>query len=874
MPAPRSALLSRAWPALLLMLAAVCGIAPAQAAERIVLPLAQDWRFRLGAETADAARPDYDDSGWSRVDLPHSWNRIGEYRLQRSAGTANAQGVGWYRLALDGARLPPGRRYVLQFDGVGNVADVWVNGTHVGRHAGAFSRFRFDITAALRRTGRNVIAVLADNNKPEPGSATEHVIPLLGDFFIHGGLYRPVSLIAVEDAHVDLLDHAGPGVYARTLAIRPEAARVEVLTRLRNAGARHRALTLRAEVYDAGGRTVASEARRVRLAAGTAGQQVLHLTVPRPRPWNGRKDPYLYSLEVTLRDGDRIVDRVREPLGIRSFRVDPNVGFFLNGEHLPLKGVSRHQDWLGKGWALQPEDHARDMALIAEMGANSVRFAHYQHAEDWFELADKAGMIVWAELAFVNKVSFGDRPASPELVANARQQMIELIRQNYNHPSVVTWGIGNEVDIDLAFGRLGPKADAGPLLKELHALAKAEDPARLTVVADCCEDTPGDKVPYLPMLAGFSDLMGYNRYFGWYYGRVDDLGLHLDALHAKHPALPISVSEFGAGGALSQHTDNPEGGPIETSGRPHPEEFQSWWHERTWPQLASRRYLWGNWIWNMFDFSSNIRQEGDATDINDKGLVSFDRKVRKDAFYYYKANWSDEPFVHIAGRRYVERAYPVNDVRVYSNAPVVTATLNGRDLGRAECRGGICQFAQLAMPAGPVEIVVRSEREPAIVDRVRWSIPDAAAGLRINVGDLAGFVAADGRRVGSDNWFAGGTARRIDGKAAARVWGDGDRRYLTGYREGAFTYAIPLPNGRWRVSLIALEPDRTRSSRRFDVSAEGRPVLTGIDPARLAGGPLRAIARSVMVEVRDGRLDLAFTGDAVLSGIEIEPLAR
>ena len=836
--------------------------------EREVQSLDRGWRFSPGDAGEGASAPDFDDSRWQTVSLPHSWNRLGEYRLERSEDTAKVQGVGWYRLHLADVRRPK-RRQLLQFDGVGNVARVWVNGVEIGSHSGAFSRFRFDITDALR-AGGNVIAVRADNSKPAPGSATEHVIPLLGDFFIHGGLYRGVSLISLPEIQIDPLDHGGPGVYARTLKVDAATAEIAVLARLRNAARRPRSATVQVALRDREGRVVAQTAKPIELAPGPTSLEQ-RLTLASPRLWDGRADPYLYTVAVTVSDGVE-ADRVVQPLGIRSFHVDPERGFFLNGRQLPLQGVSRHQDWLGKGWALSREDHARDMALIREMGANTVRLAHYQHAEEWFEEADRAGMIVWAELPFVNKVSFGDRPASPELVANARAQLVELIRQNFNHPSVVTWGIGNEVDIDLAFGRLGPKADARPLLRELHQLSRAEDPDRPTVIADCCEDTPGKKIDGLPVLAGLSDLIGYNRYFGWYYGTVRDLGPHLDALHAKHPTIPISVSEYGAGGALTQHSDNPEGGPIDTSGRPHPEEFQSWWHEQSWPQLASRRYLWANWIWNMFDFSSTVRQEGDATDINDKGLVSFDRKLRKDAFFYYKANWSDEPFVHITGRRYVERAFPVNDIRVYSNAPAVEATLGGRRLGRAPCRGGICLFEQLAMPPGTAEIVVRSSIDPSVTDAVRWSIPDAGAGLRINVGDLAGFVAADGVRVGSDNWFIGGTAKRIGGKRAEGL-GEGDRRYRSGYREGAFGYSIPLPNGRWRVTVMALEPDERRGSRRFDVLAEGRRMLAGFDPGRAAGGPLIMVARSFTAEVEDKRLDLGFTGEAVLSGLVIAPAA-
>lgn len=841
------------------------------AAGRTVHELDDGWLFQFAGD-----RPQLPDAGWQEVSLPHSWNRLGEYRVAPSGSGNNARGIGWYRLSLDGAQLAPGKRHFLQFDGVGNIADVWVNKIHVGRHAGAFSRFRFDVTAALRPGSSNLIEVRADNSKPEPGSTTEHVIPLLGDFFIHGGIYRGVSMISVGPQHIDLLDHGGPGIYVRTVSIAPDRADIQVTTRLRNAAAEPRTLTLTTEIQEPDGRTRARASSQVRLDASAATAQVQQLALPQPRLWNGREDPHLYRLEVELRDGPRVLDRVVEPLGIRSFRIDPDRGFFLNGRHLPLNGVSRHQDWLGKGWAITREDHARDMALIAEMGANTVRFAHYQHAKEWFEEADRAGMVVWAELPFVNKVSFGDMPASPALAANAREQLIELIRQNYNHPSVVTWGIGNEVDIDLAFGRLGPRADARPLLGELHALARREDPDRPTVLADCCEDTPGDKVDYLPVLAGVADLMGYNRYFGWYYGQPEDLGPHLDALHAKHSMIPISVSEFGAGGALSQHTDNPTGGPINTSGRPHPEEFQSWWHEQSWPQLARRNYLWGNWIWNMFDFSSDIRKEGDATDINDKGLVSFDRGVRKDAFFYYKAQWSSEPVVHITSRRYVDRTYPVAGIRVYSNAAAVDLALNGRPLRTVACIGRICALEDVALAPGENSITAQAVGQGRVIsDAVRWNAPNAAEGLTINVGDLAGFVADDKRRVGSDHWFDGGTPRRLPPAVLKRTSGPGDPRFRGGYREGRFGYSIPLPDGRWRVKLLFLEPRESGKRRSFDVTVNGKRVLRAFDPAIAAGGPLKTVERCFVAEAQSNRLALGFipvSGDAVLSAIEIRPL--
>ena len=598
---------------------------------RTVQELTDGWLFRFDDSWDEPAARSASATAWQPVRLPHSWNRLGEYRLERTSATDDRQGKGWYRLAIDGRTLNRRKRHVMEFDAVGNVADVWLNGRHLGRHKGAFSRFRFDLGGALDLSGPNILVVRADNSSPKPGSATADVIPLQGDFFIHGGIYRPARLISVNPSHFSLSDFGGPGVYADVADHGANGASVAVRMKLEGARPGQR---LEAAIVEPNG-TVA--ARGSLDLAAPSSEVKIDLRLKSPRRWNGRADPFLYRLIATLSERSAALDRVEQPLGIRSVRFDPANGFLLNGVHVPLRGVSRHQDYLGKGWALGPEDHARDMALIAEMGANTVRFAHYQHAEDWFDLADRAGMAVWAEIPFVNKVSFGNEEASGELIANARTQLIELIRQNYNHPSVITWGIGNEVDIDLAFGRLGPRADARPLLRQLNALAHSEDPARPSVIADCCESTPGDKVGYLPVLTGESDLMGYNRYFGWYYGKVEDLGPHLDRLHASHPGIPLSVSEYGAGGALSQHVEDPAAHRIDPGGRPHPEEYQAWIHERSWPQLRDRPYLFANWIWNMFDFSTRVRNEGDAVDINDKGLVTFDRKVKKDAFFYYKA---------------------------------------------------------------------------------------------------------------------------------------------------------------------------------------------------------------------------------------------
>jgi beta-galactosidase len=689
-----------------------------EANPREVRELTHGWQFRFDngwdERQAQAAPP----SEWQAVSLPHSWNRLGEYRLARSAATDDRQGKGWYRLTIDGRALNPRMKHFVEFEAVGNVADVWLGGRHLGRHAGAFSRFRIDLTSALDFGAQNLLVVLADNSEPKPGSSTEHVVPLLGDFFIHGGIYRPARLVSVSPSHISLTDFGGPGIYADSEVRGNGSASVAVRVKLIDSKPGQQ---IDVALLHSDG-SIAARGRRPVGESASLKEAAVNLSLDRPRLWNGRRDPYLYRLVATLLEGGVALDRVEQQVGIRTIRFDPREGFFLNGRPTPLHGVSRHQDVLGQGWALTPADHERDMALIAEMGANTVRFAHYQHAPEWFALADRAGMAVWAEIPFVNKVSFGNVEASPELVANARQQLIELIRQNYNHPSVITWGIGNEVDIDLAFGRLGPRADARPLLRDLNALSHAEDRSRPTVIADCCEATPGEKAPYLPALTGESDLMGYNRYFGWYYGKVGDLGPHLDAMHAKYPNVPLSVSEYGAGGALTQHVEDPATHKINAGGRPHPEEYQSWLHEQSWPQLRERRYLWATWIWNMFDFSSR-RKEGDATDINDKGLVTFDRKVRKDAFFYYKAQWSQSPVVHITSRRFVDRTEAVTHVKVYSNADRITLTLNGKSIGEAACLDRICRLDNVKLAPG-ANLVEAAAAFPSgtIRDRVMWQL--------------------------------------------------------------------------------------------------------------------------------------------------------
>lgn len=683
-------------------------VAPARSS----VDLSTGWRFRFGGDAASAIAEATDDSGWQAVSVPHTWNRLGEYSLTRSPGTDKRQGAGWYRLKLSLPAIAPGQRRILQFDGVGTIARLWVNGRPVGDHKGAFARFRFDITGQFR-TGANLIVVEADNSKPAPGSPTQDVIPLGGDFLMYGGLYRGVSLITAPAAQIDLFDHGGPGVYAHTARIGAGRADIAVLTRLRNLRAGACRLSLVTTIVDARGRRVASAMAPVALDGGAIGERRQTLALRDPHLWQGRDDPYLYRIVSELRAGPAIVDRVVQPLGVRRFVFDPDRGFLLNGKPLRLIGASRHQDREGQGWALTPADHAEDMATMAEMGLNAVRQAHYQHAQDWNDAADRTGMAVWAELALVHEASLTNASPTPALIDNAKAQLVELIRQNFNHPSIITWSLGNEIDMAPAVAALGGKpshpAQVRPLLSALHALAKREDPTRPTVYADCCEGTPLE-LAGAPKLTGVADLAAFNRYFGWYWGRPDEVGPALDRYHRAYPAKSILLSEYGGGGAFTQHTDNPAGGEVNSLGRPHPEEVQSWIHERHWAALKTRPYLGGAWIWVMFDYATTSREEGDAIDLNDKGLVGDDHKTRKDAFYFYKANLSKEPVLYLTGRRYVDRAYPVVDVRAYSNAAQADLSVNGRSIGSVACPDRICVWPGVALQAGRNQVVARGGR--------------------------------------------------------------------------------------------------------------------------------------------------------------------
>lgn len=882
-------------------LAVAFGASPACAEEaRTVVQLDSGWRFFDG-DSPDAVAPDFAEAAWAQVSVPHTWNRVGYYHhdlggSNTAASVRKRQGVGWYRLHFAAPVGSAGKRQWLEFDAASRVAKVWLNGQYLGEHRGGFSRFRLDATAAMRAQGENVLVVRVDNTQPMAGGPTADVLPLSGDFFVHGGLYRPVRLVTTSPLHIDMADFGGPGVRATTTAASAQEALVDVAVRLANDGVKAAKAQVRVSLVDREGREAASATVPATLAAGKTGEINAKLAVANPRLWKGTVDPYLYDLKVQLFEAEgqlsgaegQLSDNSSQPYGIRTMAFDADRGFLLNGQPYRLRGVGYHQDRDGKGWAISRADVEEDVATIREMGANSIRLTHYQHGSDIHDLADRAGIVVWDEIPLVSVWTMGGKKeADPALVANAKAQLTELVRQNQNHAASAIWSIANEVDFGnslpafLFGGADGREVDPLPLLNELQKTAKALDPSRPTALATCCEGRLFGADVEIPTTAVAADLGGANRYFGWYFGQAEDLGPHLDGLRAKRPQQPLAVTEYGAGGALTMHTDNVLGGPADSRGAAQPEEYESYIHETALAQLDARPWLYATWLWNSFDFGTTVRTEGDAQDINTKGLVAYDHKTRKDAYWFYKANWNPAPMVHITSKRYVDRAYPVTDVRVYSNTASTELLLNGRSLGtRSDCPQKICVWSAVQLDEGANALVAKGTHAGGTVeDSAAWTLaPERARNIVIDAGTLLA-AKSQGRVLGSDNWFSGGSTASLDkpadfGKPSvpAEIAGTQDRGALTTYRKGTFSYRVPVADGRYKVTLWFASPS-TQQPGTFEVKSGKKALLRKFQPAIPASG---AVAEAKVFTVKaKGELALDFvsgTTDARVSMIEIERL--
>ena len=588
---------------------------------RQVISINSKWSFRKGITEP----PEKIDKEWCFVNLPHTYNAIDG----QDGGNDYYRGYACYQKELLKSDLPESEKYYLEFKGANSSAEIFINGVSIYRHDGGYSTFRVDITDRIR--DRFLISVITDN------SGNDRVYPQVADFTFYGGIYRDVNIICVPGSHFDLDYYGAPGIEV-TPEVTKEKAEIKLVSHIKNADG----LKIIFTVSDKDGQEI------IRTMADNDGSALI--TIDNPHLWHGKKDPYLYSVKAELIKNDTAIDEVSTRFGCRFFEITADNGFILNGEEYPLRGVSRHQDRLGTGNALLPEHHREDMELILELGATTVRLAHYQHDQYFYDLCDEKGLLVWAEIPYISQ----HMPTAKENTVN---QMKELIAQNYNHPSIFVWGLSNEITM---------KDDKDPDLIENHRLLNnlchvmdKTRPTTVAAVSPCPIDSPYIKIP---------DTVAYNHYFGWYGGDTSMNGPWFDNFHREHPDIPIGCSEYGCEG-LDWHTSSPQQGD-------YTEEYQAYYHEELIKQLFSRKYLWATYVWNMFDFGADARNEGGENGQNHKGLVTFDRKYKKDAFYAYKAWLSDDPFVHICGKRYYERETDTTVVTVYSNLPEIELFVN------------------------------------------------------------------------------------------------------------------------------------------------------------------------------------------------------
>ena len=584
-----------------------------------------NWLFSKEAKSIPHVMP----HDWEKVNLPHTWNGTDG----QDGGNDYYRGTCYYVKQLSLADFGDEDEYYLQFDAVNSSAKVYFNGELIAQHDGGYSAFR----AKLGNIQESNLLVVAADNSPN-----DYVYPQTADFTFYGGIYRSVKLIGVSKSHFDLDYFGAPGI--------------SVTPKVTGTGADVDAVAYVAADENASVRFEILDKDEVIASAEVSGDYHANMHIDAVHLWNGVKDPYLYTLRAVLLVNGEEVDCVSCRFGCRSFKIDPNKGFILNGREYPLRGVSRHQDRPQIGNALLPQHHKEDIDLICEMGANTIRLAHYQHAQEFYDLCDERGLVVWAEIPYISN-------HLPNARANTLSQMKELIYQNYNHPSIVVWGLSNEITMG---GKSTPDMISNH--KELNELAHSIDSTRLTTMATVTMCQPDDEINAI------SDVLSYNHYFGWYGGNVHMYGPWFDNFHKKFPNKAIGISEYGCE-ALNWHTSEPEHGD-------YTEEYQAYYHEELIKQISKRPYLWATHVWNMFDFAADARAEGGENGMNHKGLVTFDRKYKKDSFYAYKAWLSDEPLVHICGKRYVDRVEPVTKVTVYSNQPQVELFVNGESLGK------------------------------------------------------------------------------------------------------------------------------------------------------------------------------------------------
>lgn len=675
----------------------LCSLAVLVAQGGMVL---SDWTFTRTSPGDPKAR-------WERVTVPHCWNAKD---AQLGGGKENNKdfgyyrGPGTYRTDIPKNVSMSANRVFVRFGAVSNYAEIYLNGEKLGEHKGAFTAFGVELTGKLKKDSVNTLEVRADN------SLRREILPISGDFPVYGGMYRPIELLMSSPICISPIVHGTEGVRLYQHDVNGKSAGLAASVTVDCAVPEGGKGSLSFVLKDAQGKTVLSQKEDIRFSQGLS-EHKADLTVNNPHLWQGREDPYLYHLEIWLRSGND-ESFFSYPVGFRSVSFDPEKGFSLNGKPMKLKGICRHQDWEGKGWALTGNEHRRDLDLILEMGANAIRLSHYPHDPRFISMCNAEGVLLWEEIPFVDSVG---KPKDPSVEETTKGQLVEMIRQLGNNPAIVVWGLSNEL-------LHRSTEDPLPLLRELNELAHQEDPYRKTVVA---VNRPGNKE-----LCSIADLLALNTYPGWYGGGPEGMGGAIDSLHGSYPNIPVAISEYGSGASINHHDRNISKAP-KAGGKWHPEEWQSRSHEILWDKISSQDKTWGTFLWNMFDFASVWRDEGDRPGINDKGLVTFDRKTPKDAFYFYKVNWREDiPVLHLQEKRATPTSDEQVSIRFYSNMKKHKVFLNEREVeGIAPyCRNGFSTPpVALKMGKNVVKVVAKDDKGVLHRDEAVWVRQSAPA---------------------------------------------------------------------------------------------------------------------------------------------------
>ncbi len=661
-----------------------------------------NWTFKKGEKEDNSYT-------WEKVTIPHTWNNV-DMQTQRNDFYA---GVAYYEKKYTPNIDLLGKRCFLRFEGVASVAELHVNDVLAGNHFGGYSAFAIEITDLLKYGEENIISMKVDNaSRPD-------VIPINHRLFgVYGGIYRPVELIVTDKINITITDNASSGVYISQKNVSAKSADIHVKVKIDNKTAENDQVILNTSIYDMDGNKKFSKDEIVTLSAQGNKSINKEFKIKKPHLWQGLEDPYLYKVVVQLKKNNQIIDEVIQPLGIRHFEMKAADGMYLNGKKVPMYGVCRHQDWWQLGSALTNEQHDKDLEIIKEIGATTIRLAHYQQSEYFYSKCDSIGFMVWAEIPFVNRVSTQER-------ANAKQQLTELIRQNYNHPSIYVWGLHNEV--------YKPHNYTISLTQELNDLAKSEDPDRYTV-----QVSGYNKIDH--PVNNNADIQGINQYFGWYNGTLDSLKTWVERVEKQFPEHKIIFSEYGTEANINQQKEVVSNrGDCCGFDKDYNESFATRFHEEHWNVISKHPILIASYIWNTFDFATPMSSQGKVEARNMKGLVTFDRKIKKDPFYWYKANWSKEPVLYITQRRVVNRGNKTTPVTVYSNIGAPKLLVNGKEM-ISHTKGYTDVhyiFDDIELEEGKNTIEVKIEKDGTVyADKVLWNYSEEYKDLENNAPEI------------------------------------------------------------------------------------------------------------------------------------------